>query len=185
MSNIEQQREAPSEMQRSARIEADKEIAARKLTEEALRKEQTKLEVDSGARNTQLHQLSVKLMNFHGEERRRIARDLHDSAGQYFAGIQMNLSALLGQVSASTAPAISRIPRLKRDHGRTPGRNYASVPYESVMAENSFDSAVGSILMRRFASSDARLLSPVHLVSLSSRLPPGPAAHQRSAFWNK
>jgi len=98
-----------SEMQRSARIEGDKEIAARKLTEQALRKVQTRLEIDIDTRTTQLHQLSVKLMNLQDEERRRIARDLHDSAGQYLAGIQMNLSALLGQNSVSTAPAISRI----------------------------------------------------------------------------
>src|SRR5580704_14535597 len=47
------------------------------------------------ARTSQLHQLSARLLTAQDEERRRIARELHDSAGQYLAGIQMNLSALL------------------------------------------------------------------------------------------
>jgi signal transduction histidine kinase len=39
--------------------------------------------------------LSGRLMQAQDEERRRVARELHDSAGQYLAAIQMNLSALM------------------------------------------------------------------------------------------
>jgi signal transduction histidine kinase len=92
-----------SEMQRTARVEGDKEISARKLTEDALNKTQSRLQVDIDTRTSQLHQLSVRLMNLQDVERRRIARELHDSAGQYLAGIQMNLSALLSQASALPA----------------------------------------------------------------------------------
>jgi PAS domain S-box-containing protein len=41
-----------------------------------------------------LRVLSGRLMQAQDEERRRVARELHDSAGQYLAAIQMNLSAL-------------------------------------------------------------------------------------------
>jgi PAS domain S-box-containing protein len=42
-----------------------------------------------------LQVLSGRLMQAQDEERRRVARELHDSAGQYLAAIQMNLSALM------------------------------------------------------------------------------------------
>jgi len=45
-------------------------------------------------RTEQLRQLSARLISLQDEERRRIARELHDSAGQYLAAIEMNLSGL-------------------------------------------------------------------------------------------
>lgn len=41
-----------------------------------------------------LRVLSGSLMQAQDEERRRVARELHDSAGQYLAAVQMNLAAL-------------------------------------------------------------------------------------------
>jgi signal transduction histidine kinase len=84
-----------SEKRREAGIEGDREIAANRRTETALRKTQARMEVDIAARAAQLEQLSARLLNLQDEERRRLARELHDSAGQYLAAIQMNLSALL------------------------------------------------------------------------------------------
>jgi PAS domain S-box-containing protein len=45
----------------------------------------------------ELRHLSAKLMNSQDEERRRIARELHDSAGQYLAGVSMALEGLRGE----------------------------------------------------------------------------------------
>jgi signal transduction histidine kinase len=42
----------------------------------------------------ELRNLSVRLMQVQDEERRRIARDLHDSAGQSLAAIKMSLASL-------------------------------------------------------------------------------------------
>lgn len=56
-----------------------------------------KLESEIVIRKTveqQLRQLSVHLMTIQDEERRRIARDLHDSAGQTLAAIKMSLAML-------------------------------------------------------------------------------------------
>jgi signal transduction histidine kinase len=55
----------------------------------------------------QLRQLSVRLMTLQDEERRRIARDLHDTTGQTLAAIKMTV-ALLQQIAAS-APELPRL----------------------------------------------------------------------------
>jgi len=88
-----------SEMRRTARLEGDTKIAAHERTETDLRQMQARMEIEIAARTTQLERLSAKLLNMQDEERRHLARELHDSAGQYLAGIQMNLSALLRPTS--------------------------------------------------------------------------------------
>jgi two-component system NarL family sensor kinase len=65
-----------------------------------MRAVQTKLEAMVHTRTAQLQQLSSRLMAMQDDERRRIARELHDSAGQYLAGIHMNLQALLRESSS-------------------------------------------------------------------------------------
>src|SRR6202162_6490368 len=74
-----------------------------------LRATQAGLKRDIAERTAQLQQLSVKLLNLQDEERRRLARELHDSAGQYLAAIQMNLSALLRPNSGFSDEAHARL----------------------------------------------------------------------------
>jgi signal transduction histidine kinase len=60
--------------------------------------------------NRGLRQLSARLLRVQDEERRRIARDLHDSTGQILAVLSMNLSELEAEaekVSPALAKAIS------------------------------------------------------------------------------
>ncbi len=45
----------------------------------------------------QLHQLSARLLTIQEEERRRVARDLHDSLGQRLTGIKFLVEASLGK----------------------------------------------------------------------------------------
>jgi signal transduction histidine kinase len=85
------------------------QIAAQKQTEEELRAAHANLEAVVQARTVQLRQLSSRLMALQDEERRRIARDLHDSAGQYLAGIQMNLQALTHHSDALGEAQIERL----------------------------------------------------------------------------
>jgi signal transduction histidine kinase len=47
-------------------------------------------------RTTSLRQLSADLMRVQDDERRKIARELHDSVGQYLAAMMMNLDQLAG-----------------------------------------------------------------------------------------
>lgn len=94
---------------RSPGVRLEKDVAGYKLTEKALMKTQAGLESDIAERTVQLHELSVRLMNLQDDERRRLARELHDSAGQYLAGIQMNLGALLRPDSRMTAEDQRRV----------------------------------------------------------------------------
>ena len=76
-------------------------VTERRRAEEALRESETRLrlaneELESVVqrRTATLRQLSAKLMRLQDEEHRRIARNLHDSLGQYLATIKMNLDSL-------------------------------------------------------------------------------------------
>jgi signal transduction histidine kinase len=76
-----------------ARVAANIAVAVHEKTEAALHKAQSDLEVDLEKRTAQLEYLSARLMAHQDDERRRLARDLHDSAGQYLSGILMSLAA--------------------------------------------------------------------------------------------
>jgi PAS domain S-box-containing protein len=75
-------------------------VADRLQTEKALRLANEELESVVQKRTAALRHLSAKLMRSQDEERRRIARNLHDSLGQYLTAIKMNLESL----SRSDAP---------------------------------------------------------------------------------
>jgi PAS domain S-box-containing protein len=76
-------------------------VAERRRAEEALRENEVqlrlineKLESVVQKRTASLRHLSAKLMRSQDEEHRRIARNLHDSLGQYLTSIKMNLESL-------------------------------------------------------------------------------------------
>jgi signal transduction histidine kinase len=62
--------------------------------EEALQRSHESLERQVVERTATLRQLSASLMRSQDEERRRIARELHDSLGQYLAALSMELNRL-------------------------------------------------------------------------------------------
>jgi len=76
-------------------------VSERRRAEETLRENEAqlrlaneKLETVVQKRTASLRHLSAKLMRSQDEEHRRIARNLHDSLGQYLASIKMNLELL-------------------------------------------------------------------------------------------
>jgi len=67
-----------------------REVAARKLAQEQLRSTQENLEsVDR--RTSGLRRLSLQILKLQDLERRRVARELHESVGQDFAGLKLTL----------------------------------------------------------------------------------------------
>jgi signal transduction histidine kinase len=70
-------------------IRLEKEIKQRAIAEQRLR------------------DLSSKLLNLRDEERRRLARELHDSTGQILSALQMNLTLAANEVAA-ISPTVER-----------------------------------------------------------------------------
>ena len=98
------------------------EISRRR--QEALRVAQGRLEervqqrtAELDAANQSLGQLTARLLHLQDEERRRIARELHDSVGQIIAALSMNLSAVQADIArlSKTASTIADSSALVND----------------------------------------------------------------------
>ncbi len=96
----------------------------RRRENELLRNEQGELErrvrertSDLDTANGNLRELSARLLQLQDDERRRIARELHDSVGQTLAALAMNLSAVRLDVErlTQTAHALTDSEDLVRD----------------------------------------------------------------------
>ena len=59
-----------------------------------LRRIKAELETQVEERTAALRQLSSRLLSLQDSERRRIARELHDSLGQYLVGLKLNAHML-------------------------------------------------------------------------------------------
>ncbi len=70
------------------------EMAERKQVEVMLRRAKADLESQVEHRTAALRQLSSRLLSLQDTERRRIARELHDSLGQYLVGLKLNVDML-------------------------------------------------------------------------------------------
>jgi signal transduction histidine kinase len=97
---------------------------SRRRQNEHLRNEQGELEkrvqertADLDTANGNLRELSARLLQLQDDERRRIARELHDSVGQTLAALAMNISAvrLDFERMAKTAGALVDSENLVRD----------------------------------------------------------------------
>jgi signal transduction histidine kinase len=89
----EQRLRSISHLQQKAQA-LETEMAERKQVEEALRRTQAELESMVEERTAALRQLSSRLLSLQDTERRRIARELHDSLGQYLVGLKLNVDML-------------------------------------------------------------------------------------------
>jgi|CZKJ01.1.fsa_nt_gi PAS domain S-box-containing protein len=76
------------------------DIQDSKLLEQSIRDNATELEKMVDRRTEELRRLSIRLMTMQDQERRRLARDLHDGLGQELAVAKMVLDKMILQKSA-------------------------------------------------------------------------------------
>ncbi len=79
---------------RQRQYEIRNHLEKQRLAEEALRRAHDYLESQVEGRTLALRKLSAKLLRVQDDERRRIARELHDSLGQYLTAAKINLDLL-------------------------------------------------------------------------------------------
>jgi len=79
---------------RQRQYEIRDHLHERKQAEDALQKAHDALESLVEQRTVALRRLSARLLRVQDEERRRIARELHDSLGQYLTAAKINLDVL-------------------------------------------------------------------------------------------
>jgi signal transduction histidine kinase len=100
---------------------------ARRSHNQQLQNGQTKLEVRVKERtveldtaNKGLRELSAHLLQSQDDERRRIARELHDSVGQLLAGVTMNLSAARAEIDrlSKTATCLADSEAMIQEMGK-------------------------------------------------------------------
>jgi signal transduction histidine kinase len=80
---------------RSRQYEIRDHLRQRELAEEALRRARDTLETIVQERTAALCRLSAQLLSVQDEERRRIARDLHDGLGQYLAAAKITIDTIM------------------------------------------------------------------------------------------
>jgi PAS domain S-box-containing protein len=95
-------------------VTAFEDITVRKQAERALSESEARLrraneELESlvQQRTAALRHLSAKLMHLKDEEHRRIARNLHDSLGQYLASVKLNLALLSPYIPSDGTAVLS------------------------------------------------------------------------------
>ncbi|GAC1622416.1 MAG: hypothetical protein PVS2B2_16410 [Candidatus Acidiferrum sp.] len=101
---------------------------------------------DLEEKNDQLRDLSARLLRSQDEERRRIARDLHDSVGQMVAALTMNIGMVLKQVDKLTPDAAAAIRQnLEITHEiSTEIRNISHLLHPPLLEELGILSSLGS-----------------------------------------
>jgi len=122
-------------------------VIERRRTEEALRENKAQLrlaneELESvvQGRTAALQHLSAQLMRLQDDERRRIARNLHDSLGQYLTSIKMNLDTLSSSAAPNQAEALSEaLESVKRSIAET--RTLSFLLHPPLLDEVGFASA--------------------------------------------
>ena len=94
------------------------DVTARKEAEQAIQQSREELEQkirdrtwELASANASLRELSGRLLQLQDNERRKFARDLHDSVGQLVAALSMNV----GAIASSSDPLNLKLQQLHRD----------------------------------------------------------------------
>src|ERR1700722_17107550 len=90
-------------------------LEERERAEDELQRAHDELESLVEKRTLALRKLSARLMRVQDEERRRIARELHDGLGQFLAAAQINIDMVLLRNAGKPSPMLEET-RISIDH---------------------------------------------------------------------
>jgi signal transduction histidine kinase len=115
-------------------------LEEREQVEEELRRAHDELESLVEKRTLALRKLSARLMRVQDEERRRIARELHDGLGQWLAAAQINLDMVLLRDAARPSPMLQETRKLI-DHAVSSIRTMSYLLHPPLLDEAGFEAA--------------------------------------------
>jgi signal transduction histidine kinase len=112
----------------------------RQRAEEELRRAHDELESLVEKRTLALRRLSARLMRVQDEERRRIARELHDGLGQWLAAAEINIDMALNRENGKNIPILQETRKLI-DHAISSMRTMSYLLHPPLLDEAGFDAA--------------------------------------------
>jgi signal transduction histidine kinase len=115
-------------------------LEEREQVEEELRRAHDELESLVERRTVALRKLSARLMRVQDEERRRIARELHDGLGQWLAAAQINVDMVLLRAGAKPSPMLEETRNLI-DHAVSSIRTMSYLLHPPLLDEAGFEAA--------------------------------------------
>jgi signal transduction histidine kinase len=115
-------------------------LQERQQVEEELRRAHDELESLVEKRTLALRKLSAKLVRVQDEERRRIARELHDGLGQSLAAAQINLDMVLQRTGGRPSPMLEETRKLI-DHAVSSIRTMSYLLHPPLLDEAGFEAA--------------------------------------------
>jgi signal transduction histidine kinase len=115
-------------------------LEERQHREEELRRAHDELESLVEKRTLALRKLSARLMRVQDEERRRIARDLHDGLGQWLAAAEINIDMALNREEGKGVPILQETRKLI-DHAISSIRTMSYLLHPPLLDEAGFDAA--------------------------------------------
>jgi signal transduction histidine kinase len=125
---------------RSRQYEIRDRLREREEVEEELRRAHDELESLVEKRTTALRKLSAKLVRVQDEERRRIARELHDGLGQSLAAAQINIDMVLLRAGGKASPMLEET-RNMIDHAVSSIRTMSYLLHPPLLDEAGFEAA--------------------------------------------
>ncbi|MGA6980298.1 MAG: sensor histidine kinase [Candidatus Sulfotelmatobacter sp.] len=125
---------------RSRQYEIRDRLREREEVEEELRRAHDELESLVETRTMALRKLSAKLVRVQDEERRRIARELHDGLGQSMAAAQINIDMLLLRAGGNPSPMLEETRKMI-DHAVSSIRTMSYLLHPPLLDEAGFEAA--------------------------------------------
>ncbi len=115
-------------------------LQEREQVEDELRRAHDQLESLVEKRTLALRKLSARLMRVQDEERRRIARELHDGLGQWLAAAQINIDMVLLRNTSKPSPMLEETRNLI-DHAVSSIRTMSYLLHPPLLDEAGFEAA--------------------------------------------